>query len=250
MRSCSATSQTMVRLPARAAARPSAAATVVLPTPPLPVTNTSRLSRTSSMSPCSVRAGGQRGSVTGSCTCSGWVTHSARPSSTADALPRSIRRDSCGSEAASASRTSTAVARLAHDPPVGGLRVASDPHGAPVRGPERRRRAKPLEPAQLAAHLGAAAGEAFHGHLEPGRPTDSATASSAISRQSRVGALPVLGCRGDRRRVALGALVVLAVGEVAGGEGQRAGEQHGVGGAQHTPKVPTRAGRNSRRMCE
>src|SRR5215204_3201977 len=37
-RSCSATSQTIVRRPASAAARPSAAATVVFPTPPLPVT--------------------------------------------------------------------------------------------------------------------------------------------------------------------------------------------------------------------
>jgi hypothetical protein len=37
-RSWSATSQTIVRRPARAAATPSAAATVVLPTPPLPVT--------------------------------------------------------------------------------------------------------------------------------------------------------------------------------------------------------------------
>ena len=37
-RSCSATSQTIVRRPASAAARPSAAATVVLPTPPFPVT--------------------------------------------------------------------------------------------------------------------------------------------------------------------------------------------------------------------
>ena len=38
MRSCWATSAITVRLPARAAVRPSAAATVVLPTPPLPVT--------------------------------------------------------------------------------------------------------------------------------------------------------------------------------------------------------------------
>ena len=38
MRSCCATSQTIVRLPRRAAATPSAAATVDLPTPPLPVT--------------------------------------------------------------------------------------------------------------------------------------------------------------------------------------------------------------------
>ena len=37
-RSCWATSQTIVRLPAAAAARPRAAETVVLPTPPLPVT--------------------------------------------------------------------------------------------------------------------------------------------------------------------------------------------------------------------
>ena len=37
-RSCSATSQTIVRRPRAAAASPSAAATVVLPTPPLPVT--------------------------------------------------------------------------------------------------------------------------------------------------------------------------------------------------------------------
>ena len=37
-RSCWATSQTIVRRPAAAAARPSAAETVVLPTPPLPVT--------------------------------------------------------------------------------------------------------------------------------------------------------------------------------------------------------------------
>ena len=44
-RSCWATSQTTVRLPRRAASRPRAAATVVLPTPPLPVTTTSRLSR-------------------------------------------------------------------------------------------------------------------------------------------------------------------------------------------------------------
>ncbi len=37
-RSCSATSHTMVRRPCPAAASPSAAETVVLPTPPLPVT--------------------------------------------------------------------------------------------------------------------------------------------------------------------------------------------------------------------
>ena len=37
-RSCWATSQTIVRRPAAAAASPSAAETVVLPTPPLPVT--------------------------------------------------------------------------------------------------------------------------------------------------------------------------------------------------------------------
>jgi hypothetical protein len=37
-RSCSATSQTIVRRPAAAAATPIAAATVVLPTPPFPVT--------------------------------------------------------------------------------------------------------------------------------------------------------------------------------------------------------------------
>ena len=49
-RSCSATSQTIVRRPRPAAARPSAAATVVLPTPPLPVTYSSaRSSRASSM---------------------------------------------------------------------------------------------------------------------------------------------------------------------------------------------------------
>src|SRR4029077_18238927 len=40
--SCEETSQTIVRLPASAARRPSATATVVLPTPPLPVTKTSR----------------------------------------------------------------------------------------------------------------------------------------------------------------------------------------------------------------
>src|SRR5438034_6825815 len=45
MRSDCATSQTIVRLPARAAARPSEAATVVFPTPPFPVTNRRRLSR-------------------------------------------------------------------------------------------------------------------------------------------------------------------------------------------------------------
>src|SRR4051794_10531585 len=47
IRSCSATSQTIVSRPAFAAARPSAAATVVLPTPPLPVTYSSRRSRRS-----------------------------------------------------------------------------------------------------------------------------------------------------------------------------------------------------------
>src|SRR5665811_47728 len=41
------TSQTIVRLPSAAARSPSATATVVLPTPPLPVTKTSRLSRMS-----------------------------------------------------------------------------------------------------------------------------------------------------------------------------------------------------------
>src|SRR5918992_1853123 len=46
-RSCSASSQTIVRRPACAAARPSAAATVVLPTPPFPVTYSRRLSRRS-----------------------------------------------------------------------------------------------------------------------------------------------------------------------------------------------------------
>src|SRR5918992_4850557 len=46
-RSCSATSQTIVRRPACAAASPSAAATVVLPTPPFPVTYSRRLSRRS-----------------------------------------------------------------------------------------------------------------------------------------------------------------------------------------------------------
>ncbi len=45
--SCEETSQTIVRLPSAAARRPSATATVVLPTPPLPVTKTSRLSRSS-----------------------------------------------------------------------------------------------------------------------------------------------------------------------------------------------------------
>src|SRR3954454_1426854 len=44
-RSWRATSHTIVRLPVRAAARPRAAATVVFPTPPLPVTKTSRLSK-------------------------------------------------------------------------------------------------------------------------------------------------------------------------------------------------------------
>src|SRR3954447_19943748 len=44
MRSCCATSATITRLPCRAATRPSAAATVVRPTPPFPVTTTSRLS--------------------------------------------------------------------------------------------------------------------------------------------------------------------------------------------------------------
>ena len=43
-RSWWATSHTIVRSPRRAAARPSASATVVLPTPPLPVTKTSRFS--------------------------------------------------------------------------------------------------------------------------------------------------------------------------------------------------------------
>src|SRR3954463_4994345 len=47
IRSWSATSQTMVRRPARAAAIPIDAATVVFPTPPLPVTYSSRLSRRS-----------------------------------------------------------------------------------------------------------------------------------------------------------------------------------------------------------
>ena len=42
-----ATSQTIVRLPSSAARRPRATATVVLPTPPLPVTKTSRLSSNS-----------------------------------------------------------------------------------------------------------------------------------------------------------------------------------------------------------
>ena len=45
--SCEETSQTIVRLPASAARSPSATATVVLPTPPLPVTKTSRLSSNS-----------------------------------------------------------------------------------------------------------------------------------------------------------------------------------------------------------
>src|SRR3954454_17826760 len=44
MRSCWATSATIVRLPSRAATSASAAATVVRPTPPFPVTTTSRLS--------------------------------------------------------------------------------------------------------------------------------------------------------------------------------------------------------------
>src|SRR3954453_19028984 len=44
MRSDCATSQTIVRLPARAAAKPSEAATVVFPTPPFPVMNSRRLS--------------------------------------------------------------------------------------------------------------------------------------------------------------------------------------------------------------
>src|SRR3954470_20248478 len=44
MRSCWATSATIVRLPWRAATSASAAATVVRPTPPFPVTTTSRLS--------------------------------------------------------------------------------------------------------------------------------------------------------------------------------------------------------------
>src|SRR4051794_1095105 len=47
IRSCSATSQTIVRRPRRAAARPIAAATVVFPTPPLPVTYRSARSRRS-----------------------------------------------------------------------------------------------------------------------------------------------------------------------------------------------------------
>ncbi len=42
--SCADTSQTIVRLPCAAARRPSAIATVVLPTPPLPVTTTRRFS--------------------------------------------------------------------------------------------------------------------------------------------------------------------------------------------------------------
>src|SRR5688500_15896336 len=46
-RSWWATSQTIVRRPLRAAARPSARATVVFPTPPLPVTKTSRFSNRS-----------------------------------------------------------------------------------------------------------------------------------------------------------------------------------------------------------
>ena len=41
------TSQTIVRFPSAAARRPSATATVVLPTPPLPVTKTSLLSSSS-----------------------------------------------------------------------------------------------------------------------------------------------------------------------------------------------------------
>ena len=45
--SCEETSQTIVRLPSAAARSPRATATVVLPTPPLPVTKTSRLSRSS-----------------------------------------------------------------------------------------------------------------------------------------------------------------------------------------------------------
>ncbi len=45
--SCEETSQTIVRLPSAAARSPSATATVVLPTPPLPVTKTSRLSSSS-----------------------------------------------------------------------------------------------------------------------------------------------------------------------------------------------------------
>ena len=44
-----ATSQTIVRFPSAAARRPSARATVLLPTPPLPVTKTRRLSRRSAM---------------------------------------------------------------------------------------------------------------------------------------------------------------------------------------------------------
>ena len=45
--SCADTSQTIVRLPSAAARRPRATATVVLPTPPFPVTKTTRLSRKS-----------------------------------------------------------------------------------------------------------------------------------------------------------------------------------------------------------
>ena len=47
IRSCSATSHTIVRRPVRAAASPSAAATVVFPTPPLPVTYSNERSRNS-----------------------------------------------------------------------------------------------------------------------------------------------------------------------------------------------------------
>ena len=45
--SCEATSQTIVRLPSAAARRPRATETVVLPTPPLPVTKIRRLSSSS-----------------------------------------------------------------------------------------------------------------------------------------------------------------------------------------------------------
>ena len=47
IRSCSATSHTIVRRPVRAAANPNAAATVVFPTPPLPVTYSNERSRNS-----------------------------------------------------------------------------------------------------------------------------------------------------------------------------------------------------------
>src|SRR5690349_169608 len=49
MRSWWATSQTIVRRPRRAAASPRATATVVFPTPPLPVTKTSLLSKSVDM---------------------------------------------------------------------------------------------------------------------------------------------------------------------------------------------------------